>query len=163
MSEHLSSRQIAEWIIGDRTASEEMHVTGCAKCQREIESFEGSLALFSNSVRDWSEQQRATGVGMSRVQRSARLAHPLRWVTAAASLLLLMLGLGYQHQVVVENRRVEAAKADAALMEQVDTEVSQSVPSTLEPLAQLMSVDADGADANSKTQKKAMNDGGDSE
>lgn len=166
MMEHLSSRRIAEWMVGNRTAEEELHVSVCLKCRRELEWLNGSVSLFAASMRGWSEQQRSdTAPSSSPVNRSHRAIshplgnHPLRWATAAASLLMLISGAVYQHRAA-EDRRAAAARADAVLMEQVDTEVSQSVPSTLEPLERLMDVDTDTVQQSPATSNKTRNDNG---
>jgi hypothetical protein len=169
MNEHLSSKQIAEWIAGNRTAIGEQHITGCMQCRRELDSFSASLSLFSNSVRAWSEHEQSLAQSAqvrAAAPLQARFAHPLRWATIAASLLLLLLsGMTYREHVAeqhrIEQRQLERARADAALLEQVDTEVSQSVPSTFEPLAQLMYTDTAGQ--NTGKQTKAINDSGDTQ
>lgn len=167
MMEHLSSRRIAEWMVGNRTAEEELHVSVCLKCRRELEWLNGSVSLFAASVRGWSEQQRPdTTLTPAQIDDRSRRAvphrmgsHPLRWATAAASLLMLISGAVYQHRAT-EDRRAATARADAALMEQVDTEVSQSVPSTLEPLEQLMDVDTETVQQSPATSNKTRNDNG---
>ena len=50
MSQHLSSEQISNWLIGERTADEEAHVHGCATCRAEIGRMEETFAMFRESL-----------------------------------------------------------------------------------------------------------------
>jgi protein TonB len=57
MSQHLSSQQISECLIGARDESAEGHVRECPACRARIETLAGPLALFRASVHEWSERQ----------------------------------------------------------------------------------------------------------
>jgi len=57
MSQHLSSREVSQWMIGERTPQQEQHVRQCSQCGAELARLEASLALFRGSVRHWSARQ----------------------------------------------------------------------------------------------------------
>ncbi len=66
---------------------------------------------------------------------------PMRWALIAAALLMLVAIPIYQG-AKEKQRRVERAKADALLLEQVDAGVSRAVPQPMEPLLRLVTWDA---------------------
>ena len=59
MSQHLSSREVSQWMIGERTPQQEQHVCQCPECGAELARMEAALALFRGSVRHWSDGQAA--------------------------------------------------------------------------------------------------------
>ena len=134
---HLSSKDICRWMAGERAAERGAHVRECSLCGAEVARFEGALKRFGGSVREWSAAQPgAQSPGAWRADRRWRV-RPLRWGLAAAALVVLAVIPVWKS---ARDRRIaaEAAQADAILMEQVDAQVSRTVPATLEPLANLM-------------------------
>jgi anti-sigma factor RsiW len=57
MSRHLSSPEVSQWMIGERTPQQEQHVRQCPECAAELARMEAALALFRGSVRHWSDGQ----------------------------------------------------------------------------------------------------------
>ena len=57
MNQHLSSREISQWMMGERTPQQEQHVRQCPECGAEVTRMEAALALFRGSVRHWSDRQ----------------------------------------------------------------------------------------------------------
>lgn len=55
MNGHLSSKQIDRYLIGEVARAEAQHAHECAGCAAEIAGMERSLALFRQTVRQWSE------------------------------------------------------------------------------------------------------------
>ena len=159
MSQHLSSRQVSQWMIGERTPQQEQHVRQCPECGAELARMEAALGLFRGSVRHWSDRQvrvfrPLTPTRGSRGYPARPL--PVRWALAAATLLLLAAVPIYRN-VQVRQRQAEIARADALLLEQVDAEVSRAVPRPMEPLAKLVSWDfsaTDGRDENRRDTTK---------
>ncbi len=138
MNGHLSSDQISRWLIGERTAAEEQHARECPECRAELARLESAIALFRSSARDWSEQwgtsfQAAAGLspGVGAPRNTWRWA----WIAAAA---LLLAAIPLYTRARDRQRRAERARADAALIEQVDAGVSRAVPASMEPLVQLV-------------------------
>ena len=133
---HLSPEDMCRWMAGERAAGEQAHVRGCALCGAEVARLEGALKRFGGAVREWSAAQPgAQAPGAWRADRSARQwrVRPLRWGLAAAALVVLAVIPTWKS---ARDRRMaeEAARADDILMEQVDAQVSRTVPVTLEPL-----------------------------
>jgi hypothetical protein len=63
----------------------------------------------------------------------------LQWASAAVVALAVIVPV-YTHRVI-EERNEQRARADQALLEQVDREVSQTIPDTMEPLTDLVQWD----------------------
>ena len=133
MNRHLSTEQIARWIVGERSAAQERHVRECAACGAEVAQLETALGAFRGTVRNWSDGERAAA---AQPVRARRVQQWTRWAMAAAALATaaaIPVYLEVRHQ-----RQVELAKADAALMEQVDTAVSRAIAAPMEPLVKLV-------------------------
>jgi hypothetical protein len=140
MNAHLSAEEISLWILGDRAPQRELHVRECAICRREVDRLESALGEFRGAVRGWDVPAPA----LAKPRLAPRV---VRWALAVASLAALALAPVYRHRQV----EAEAARADAILLEQVDTEVSQAVPRPMEPLVQLVSWSSSG-EGNGDTQ-----------
>ena len=133
MKSHLSSEQISNWMLGERTSSEEQHVLECPQCSADVARLESALTAFGGAVRDAGARQ-----SVVKPLRDGRRARPLRWVLVAATALVVAAVPIYRQD---QQRKADRAKADAALMEQVDAEVSRAIARPMEPLAKLMTWD----------------------
>jgi hypothetical protein len=159
MSQHLSSPEVSQWMIGERTPQQEQHVRQCPECGAELARMEAALGLFRGSVRHWSDRQVSVPRPLTPTRGSRGYPArplPVRWALAAATLLLLAAVPIYRN-VQVRQRQAEIARADALLLEQVDAEVSRAVPRPMEPLAKLVSWDfsaTDGRDENRRDTTK---------
>ena len=141
MNEHLSADQISRWMVGERTGSEERHVGQCARCAAELERLASAIGLFRESARDWSEHvagaQPSWMPGTGGGARAGRRAPGWRRMAAAAALVVLA---AIPAARIAHNRQeAERARADAALVEQVDAHISRAVPESMAPLVQLVS------------------------
>lgn len=142
MSEHLSPEQLSRWMAGERTEEAERHAMQCRDCAASLARFGSALALYRESLRECGASYGGTPEfswpGDVRRAPSTRLAQFSRWTPIAAALLLLAVIPVY---TVSRNQRREAelARADAALLEQVDLEISRAVPAPMEPLVKLVS------------------------
>ena len=148
MSQHLSSPEVSQWMIGERTPQQEQHVRQCPECGAELARMEAALGLFRGSVRHWSDRQVRVPRPLTPTRGSRGYPArplPVRWALAAATLLLLAAVPIYRN-VQVRQRQAEIARADALLLEQVDAEVSRAVPRPMEPLAKLVSWDFSSTD-----------------
>ena len=130
MSPHLSPEEISNWLVGPRDAERARHLRECETCSREVESMEGALAEFRDAIGNWEPPP--AGVHL----RHRRVPVAARWAMAAAAAVALAAVPVYVHQ---RQAAAEAARADALLLEQVDSEVSQPVPRPMEPLVPLVS------------------------
>lgn len=141
MNGHFSSEQISRWKIGDRTAEEQEHSHQCPDCAAKVADLESAVALFRDSVRESGESCGCPALplssGIRRARRGLR-AQPSRWAPVAAVLLLLAAIPIYTNSRE-RRRQAEIARADAALLAQVDAGISRAVPAPMEPLVKLVS------------------------
>ena len=108
----------------------------CGLCAAEVARLVSALKRYGGAVREWSAAQPgAQSAGAWRADPAARQwgMRRLRWSMAAAALVVLAAIPVWKDAY---DRRVaeEADRADAILMDQVDAQVSRTVPRTLEPL-----------------------------
>lgn len=128
MNSHLSPEQISEWMIGQKAPEVEEHLAQCPECAAAVEKIRAPIAMFRGAVREWSGHQVATPVKRSGVLW-LRVA-----ATAAALVVLVAIGIDGANR-----RAAGIARQDDALLEQVQAQVSRSVPAPMEPLYDLMS------------------------
>ena len=141
MNGHLSSEQVTRWMTGERTDREEEHVRQCLECAAKIAGLESAMTRFRDSVRDCGERYGSVRLSLPARQPAIRLgflARPSRWASVAAALLLLAAIPIYTNSRD-RRREAEMARADAALLEQVDAGISRAVPEPMEPLVKLVS------------------------
>ena len=148
MSQHLSSQEISQWMIGERTPQQEQHVRQCSQCGAELARLEAALALFRGSVRHWSGRQSRVPWPLAPGPRPL----PVRWALGAAALLVLAAVPIYRN-AQDRQRQAEIARADALLLEQVDAEVSRAVPRPMEPLVKLVSWDFTSTDERDENRR----------
>jgi len=146
VSRHLSARDISECVIGNRSDTVEGHLNACSECAGEVARMSESIAMFGSAIREWSEQQEGN------VEIKAPDPAPnhfwdmgmFRWQVATASMAALLLAAIPVHRM---NHRepvpmtMTAAVSDDALLRDVETQISRSVPVSIEPLADLMTSD----------------------
>jgi hypothetical protein len=139
MSRHLSERQMSEWVLGERGPDAEKHVGECAHCREAVNGAALALAAFRGSARQWSEEELGAAADSWKTDRARPWItfRSLRWA-AVAAMVLVLTGVS----VMWRNTRPAAqdsAAADAALLQQIDADVSQTVPGSMAPLVKLVS------------------------
>jgi hypothetical protein len=135
MNGHFSSEQVSRWMIGERADREEGHVRQCPECAARLAALESAIVLFRDSVRNSGELYGPPDLSLPSNAWSVR---PSRWASVAAALLLLAAIPIYTNSRD-RRRQAEMARADAALLEQVDAGISRAVPAPMEPLVKLVS------------------------
>ena len=142
MSRHLSERQMSEWVLGERSTDAEKHVGECARCREAVNGAAHALAAFRQSARQWSEEELRSAAADAWKAERARpwiTFRSLRWASVAA-MVMILAGVS-----VVWRDAPPAAQdsaADAALLQQIDADVSQTVPDSMAPLVKLVSWNA---------------------
>ena len=128
MIQHLSAEQISQWMMGERTPQLERHVAECDECRAELGQLETALAQFRGAVREWSGS-----------------ATPPAWRQPAAR------GPWFSRQRLV---MAAAARADALLLERVDSAISRAVPEPMEPLVNLVTWNSSPAENAKKLERQ---------
>ncbi len=136
---HLSSQQLAEIMTGQPSPQVAQlvarHVEDCPACRAQVANFGQALGGFRGAVRAWSEEQahavRAIPAGAGE-PRSWAASHQLVWALLMAAVCIIA-------SVVIPRRGGDqAAASDALLLNQVDSQVSRTVPASMEPLMKLV-------------------------
>lgn len=139
MIAHLSAEQLSECMVGQPHPVVAQHVQDCPVCRAELASFREALGDFRGAVRAWSDDQagayRTHGAlstpGGVTAARSWRASHQFAWALLIAAVCIIA-------SFVIPRHEREPAPSDAVLLNQVDTEVSRTVPSSMEPLMKLV-------------------------
>jgi anti-sigma factor RsiW len=135
MISHLSSEQLSECIAGYPRPKVARHVEQCPACRAELARFREALGEFGGAVRAWSEGQAQAAMSAyspAATPRSWAASHQLAWALAIAAIFVIASFLWPGH------RSEGAAASDALLLNQVDAEVSRTVPASMEPLMKLV-------------------------
>jgi hypothetical protein len=153
-TDHLSAWEQEEYILNQGAEQDPQvlrHLAECAACRAQVARLEHGVAVFRHAAVDWSSHCLATRP--QRLQSVPLRRWPImamRWgFVAAIPVVLLLLALlpmdlfhlsGPQrtHQAVQSGA---AQLSDDALLEQVDEQVSVTVPSSMESLTHLVSAD----------------------
>jgi anti-sigma factor RsiW len=143
MIAHLSSEQLSEYMVGrpgpgfDQQVAK--HVQNCPACRAELANFREALGEFRGAVRAWSKdqaneyQKNALAIPTAPPDPHPRTAsHQLAWAVLIAIVCVIA------SFVVPRQPGDNALASDAVLLNRVDTQVSRTVPSSMEPLMKLV-------------------------
>jgi len=131
----------AEWV--------DAHLLACQQCSAELAELRQSLALFRDATSAYADEQMRQRPQLVPVRRAqVRWLVPTYWAAAAAAMLLtalLPLQVLRQHSSSAQPAAVAASatgssaidhsQSDEALLDDVDREVSASVPTPMQALA----------------------------
>jgi hypothetical protein len=147
---HLTGEQFGELMAGTTEAaggestSAEAHLKACKQCAEELASMKEAITLFreaSNAYADEELRLRSRWILPERRSTSLSLV-PAYWVAAAAMFLtaLFPLQLLRRHNVapppaVATSNADRSAQSDEALLEDVNSEISATVPTPMQALA----------------------------
>jgi hypothetical protein len=138
VTEHLSSRQISGYWLDERSPEVERHLESCSACRAEVACLGSSLTEFRDAVTGWSEaQDRGAAPAPHAAKVSWSFSSPARWALLAL-VLCVMAGLPLRRGF--DRQGDTAVKiSDAALLDQIDNELSRAAPHRMEPLLNLVS------------------------
>jgi hypothetical protein len=155
---HLTEKEISEWLVEGPEQSPSLHVENCWACQAKVTEARESLAAFRTAVVEWSEARAARPSNLKVSEKrnqghGARRHEGLRlWLPVAGFAATVLLILGYAGVPALLHRHSDAHLAvvtaslatdsDQALLDQVDTEVSEAVPDAMAPLTDLVAWDS---------------------
>jgi anti-sigma factor RsiW len=135
MIAHLSTEQLAEYVLGRPSPIVERHIQDCPACRAEIANFREALGEFRGAVRAWSQDQARQVLASPAAlpeRRSWTASQQLAWALLLAAVCLLA-------SFVIPRQGAEgAAGSDAVLLNRVDAQVSRTAPSSMEPLMKLV-------------------------
>ena len=88
MNRHLSSAEISDWVIGERTPDQERHAQECAECSAEIKRLEKVFSIFRESGQRWADHWHIYRDALPDAgQRSSRW----NWLSFASALATLAM------------------------------------------------------------------------
>jgi hypothetical protein len=164
---HMSTWDQEEFALGQRTPEMMAHVEQCADCRASVTQLEEGIALFRGTAMAWSEKcletrlQHAPDPAAARTSAASYVTMPaLQWALAAVLLLLALVPVGFlafhrSAQVAKQDHSVPVTTAaplsDDALLQEVDQQVSEAVPDSMESLTHLVSTTAQGNAAGAKS------------
>src|SRR5688572_3510836 len=84
---HLSSEQVFEWALGERSAEVGRHLEDCCECREELARLQDGLSAFRQSAHDWAD-------GPVRVAGpTPSAAAPVSWAWAGVTAMVIGLAL----------------------------------------------------------------------
>jgi hypothetical protein len=163
---HLTAKEISRWLVEGPEQSADQHVQNCWACQTKLAEAKAPLTAFRTAVVGWSEAQDVVRPRTALAKKNQRHGGLQVWLPATLALAALLLlgfltgpglfhGHGTVRQAVVGSST--SPDSDAALMDQVDTEVSEAVPDAMAPLTDLVAWDSNEgvAGTTAATEKNA--------
>lgn len=135
MIAHLSSEQLSEYVLGQASPLVMRHVDDCPACRASVSEFRQALGEFRGAVRAWSDDQANAARALPDGLDELRIRTPSRQLAWALVLAAVCIIASF---VIPHFRGEDAASNDAVLLNQVDSEVSRTVPSSMEPLMKLV-------------------------
>ena len=151
LTPHLTHEQLCDLILAcsphplssDYTVIEQ-HLRACSTCSEELTRLSRSLTLFRDASTSYASHQLAElhAQRASVLPTAHSLTRPLYWACAAALAVAVLAPLGLRHQhpavpapAVAVTASAQTEESDEALLEEVDQDISASVPSPMRPLA----------------------------
>jgi hypothetical protein len=150
---HLSAWEQEEYVLNQGTEQQSpqvlRHLAECAGCRSAVARLEHGVAVFRSAAVEWSSECLATrpqqrlSVPMRRLPVVA-----MRWAMAAIiPLVLLVLAFLPFHLTSPRVAHPALQPNDDALLEEVDEQVSEAVPSSMESLTHLVSTQSNAGSA----------------
>jgi hypothetical protein len=138
MMAHLSSAQLAECILEEPSPGVARHIRECAACRASLTQLRGALGEFRDTVRAWSADQ--AGRYQAALSIPATVPDPrprfvLRQLAWALGIALVCVIASF---VLPWHSSEKTLANDAALLSQVDAQVSRAAPASMEPLTRLV-------------------------
>jgi len=165
-SEHLTAQEISKWLVEGPDQSASQHVKACGACAAKLAEAEAPLTAFRGALVEWSDAQAAPPLHLqtSRTRNEGHSDSRL-WLPAVIFAMAVLLLVGYAkvpallHGNSATRPAIATAPAttdsDEALLDQVDTEVSEAVPDAMAPLTDLVAWDSSEGTQTYTAQKHA--------
>ncbi len=138
MIAHLSSEQVAEFVLGQPEPAIVQHVEGCSVCRAELAAFREALGEFRGTVRAWSEHQANAAIAIPPGPVEEGYWTGMRQLTCALAIAAVCILVSLVFPWLSARKAPAFAASDAILLNQVDAQVSRTVPSSMEPLMNLV-------------------------
>ncbi len=157
MSAHLTHEELTERLLGASSMTVEAHLLDCAQCREESEQIASSIGQFRRAAHEWSDaasQQVVPATGAVRHQWRFGVA----LATAAACLIVVFVWMLNVHNQQVRSNAASAnpthqttaapqtqLERDNELLSQINREISEGVPSPMQPLRVSLTNESDSS------------------
>ncbi len=159
MTLHLTHEQLCDLILTERSLPLEdestndrelgsdivqAHLRACPLCSAELTSLRDSLSHFRDASVSYARQEFAQSYAnrSSIAPPHSYLSQPLYWTAAAVAFVAALFPLSMHRQRPVTHSVTKATlsspqttESDAALLADIDQEISADVPAPMQPLA----------------------------
>lgn len=141
---HLTPEQFGECLLGSEKSEAARHIAECEMCRVEVERMRRALGGFRQGVHEWASRHPQPMI------ETARTWFVWWRYAAVTAMALTVVAAG----LLLKQGRVEpsrtATMSDAALLEQIDAQVSRQVPRHMEPLVNLVAWEDAGKSTTEK-------------
>lgn len=162
MNAHITHEEMTELLMGARTSTLESHLQACSGCREEFARMKGSLESFRVASHAWSDRAAEAG-GTQQVMAFPRKSFYAWWrLAAVAAVLALVFAAAYRMQRAPstdDHVQVKPAPStvstqdqisqDNELLAQVESEISENVPTPMQPL-QISTANSESSSQNNK-------------
>ncbi len=164
--QHLTAKEISRWLVEGPEQSASEHAQNCWVCQTKLAEAQAPLTAFRGALVEWSEAQAVRPLPLQARVTGNEGHWGLRlWLPAASLALAVLLlvsyikipGLFHRHSNAQPSVATASTTTDSdeALLDQVDTEVSEAVPDAMAPLTDLVAWDSsEGSSTQAATTEK---------
>jgi hypothetical protein len=158
MTLHLTHEQLCDLILAERSLPREdestddlkfgsdivqAHLRACPLCSAELTSLRDSLSHFRDASVSYARQEFAQSYAhkSSIAPPHSYLSQPLYWTAAAVVFVAALFPLSMHrqrsitHGVTATLSSPQTTESDAALLADIDQEISADVPAPMQPLA----------------------------
>jgi hypothetical protein len=153
MNSHLSSEQLECALHGSPSREVSLHLAACAQCTEEVDELREALGNFR--VAAMASAERHYRLAATPAAPTARRLPRMAWAAAMSALLLSIAApIGLHRRTVTARVAADVAErpavSDEALLNDIQNDLSSSVPSPLLPLA---STSTNSANSNLNSRK----------
>lgn len=167
ISIHLSDEEITAAAAGERVPRTAHHLQICAECQAQVERYRDSFAELrqdvcvgaGRSAIDWGRQSRSIQqrILAAQIEKTQGRVTGFAVVCSALSFaLMLVIFIGFRPAPTPLTSVQKAPISDAALIEDVEGRMNESLPDALEP-ASLLVDEMGGIQNSSATVRRSNN------
>lgn len=141
---HLTAAQLDGVLIGDTNPAAQAHLRSCPACAAQVAATRASFTRFSEALTSMAQSERSQPVRRPVLIDSFASRRPMRRLTAtfalAASVAIVAAAVPYGRIAPPPAVKTPVAAAppsvqsDEALLNEIDQQLSASVPAALAPL-----------------------------
>jgi hypothetical protein len=165
---HLTANEISRWLVEGPESSASRHLQSCGACRATLAEAQEPLTVFRTALVGWSEAQSgAQSLSARNLEKPKEKHWGIRlWLPVSSLALAALLLAGYSKlpgtlrghspDQTAATLAHPTPESDAALLDQVDVEVSEAVPDSMAPLTDLVAWDSSNGSEAISAEKPVM-------